>query len=257
MIADTVAALRELNDHPDTVFTVITGEGRFFCAGADVSSRYSKPISEKHHVDAGPDVGSRPTDFKNDGEKKIYYVKEFAMGVELVRSMIDHKKVLVLAMNGPGVGAGASWFQGVSDIFLAAEGAWLQVTFNQLGLIPEMGTAINWAQSMGIHRANDWLMFGGKATVEELKNMGLVNQIFPKEGFHGKVQDYLKGMLAERSGKSMMETKRLQNQSIRDQRIMALFEAWQGLAERFVDGEPVGRMTAKMNELKRKSTEPR
>jgi hypothetical protein len=30
-------------------------------------------------------------------------------GIELLRSMIDHKKVLVLAMNGPGVGGGAAW----------------------------------------------------------------------------------------------------------------------------------------------------
>ena len=36
MELDIVAALRELNEHPDTVFTVLTGEGRFFSAGADV-----------------------------------------------------------------------------------------------------------------------------------------------------------------------------------------------------------------------------
>lgn len=36
LMTDTVAAMRELNDHPDTVFTVLTGEGRFFSAGADV-----------------------------------------------------------------------------------------------------------------------------------------------------------------------------------------------------------------------------
>jgi peroxisomal 3,2-trans-enoyl-CoA isomerase len=166
--------------------------------------------------------------------------------------MIDHKKVLVLALNGPGVGAGASWFQGVSDIFYAAEDAWLQVTFSQLGLIPEMGSAINWAQSMGTHRANDWLMFGGKATVEELKSMGLVNQIFPKENFHEKIKSHLKDMLAERSGKSMIEMKRLQNQSLRDQRLLALFEAWHSLAERFVDGEPATRMAAKAAELQGK-----
>ncbi len=184
----------------------------------------------------------------------MFWAKELAVGGELVRAMIDHKKVLVLAMNGPGVGAGASWFQGVSDIFLAAEGAWLQVTFSQLGLVPETGSAISWAQSMGVHRANDWLMFGGKATVEELHKMGLVNQIFPKEGFHDKVKDYLKEMLKDRSGKSMMETKRLQNRSVRDQRILALYDANDALAERFVDGEPMVRMTAKANELKRKST---
>ena len=37
LIPETIAALRVLNEHPDTVFTVLTGEGRFFSAGADVT----------------------------------------------------------------------------------------------------------------------------------------------------------------------------------------------------------------------------
>ncbi|KAH0831534.1 hypothetical protein FOPE_00577 [Fonsecaea pedrosoi] len=36
MMMDVITALRELNQHPDTVFTVITGEGRFFSSGVDV-----------------------------------------------------------------------------------------------------------------------------------------------------------------------------------------------------------------------------
>lgn len=172
--------------------------------------------------------------------------------MELIRSMIDHKKVLVLAMNGPGVGAGAAWFQGLCDIFYAAEETWLQVTFSQLGLVPEAGSAIHWAQSMGVHRSNEWLMFGGRTTVEELKSMGLVNQIFRKDGFHDKVHDHLKELLSDRSGGSMIETKRLQNQSLRDQRILASYAAFDALAERFVDGEPMRRMKAKADELRRK-----
>ncbi|KAF2166768.1 hypothetical protein M409DRAFT_66351 [Zasmidium cellare ATCC 36951] len=240
LIADTIAALRELNDHPDTTFTVITGEGRFFASGADVNG-----------------ISKMKNDFKNDGEKKIFWLQNFAVGMELVRSMIDHKKVLVLALNGPGVGAGAAWFQGASDLFYAAEGAWLQVTFSQMGLVPENGSAINWAQSMGTHRANEWLMLGGKATAEELKEIGLVNKIFPKDGFHDHVHGYLKGMLQERSGKSMMEMKRLQNASTRDARILALYNSSEALAERFVEGEPMVRMKAKMDELaaKRKGRE--
>jgi len=35
-MSETISALRELNEHPDTIFTVLTGVGRFFSAGADV-----------------------------------------------------------------------------------------------------------------------------------------------------------------------------------------------------------------------------
>lgn len=200
-------------------------------------------------TDPNAGIANSPSKFKHDAEKKIFWAQRFAVGMELVRSMIDHKKVLVLALNGPAVGAGAAWFQGVCDLFYAAEGAWLQVTFSQLGLVPENGSAVNWAQHMGIHRANDWLLFGGKASVEELQTLGLVNQVFPKEGFQEKVHSYLKEMLKDRDGKSMMEMKRLQNKASRDARILALFEAWQALSERFVEGEPLRRMTAKMEEL--------
>ena len=43
LMVETVAAIRELNEHPDTVFTVLTGEGRFFSAGADVKGRLNWP----------------------------------------------------------------------------------------------------------------------------------------------------------------------------------------------------------------------
>lgn len=36
LLMDMVAAFRDLDEHPDTVFTVLTGEGRFFSAGADI-----------------------------------------------------------------------------------------------------------------------------------------------------------------------------------------------------------------------------
>ena len=93
-----------------------------------------------------------------------------------MRSVIDHKKVFILALNGPGVGGGAAWFQGVADLIFAAEGAWLQVPFNALGLVPENGSVVTFAQSMGVHRANEFLMFGKRMTVEELKSEPAANQ---------------------------------------------------------------------------------
>jgi peroxisomal 3,2-trans-enoyl-CoA isomerase len=174
-------------------------------------------------------------------------------GAELVREIIDHKKVVVLALNGPAVGAGAAWFSGLSDIVLAAKGAWLQVTFSALGLVPEMGSAVMFAQSVGVHRANEILMFGRRVSVEELMDWGLVNHIFPVDGFHDKVISYLEEQLSVNDGKSMMEVKRLQNCQIRDQRITALANAVDALAERFVEDAPTKRFEAKRAELEAKS----
>jgi peroxisomal 3,2-trans-enoyl-CoA isomerase len=63
LIPDIIAALRVLNDHEDTVFTVLTGEGRFFSAGADVKG-----------------IASNGETYKNDGEKKLSYLTRFSYG---------------------------------------------------------------------------------------------------------------------------------------------------------------------------------
>lgn len=172
---------------------------------------------------------------------------------ELLRSIIDHKKIVVLALNGPAVGGGAAWFEGMSDIVVAASGAWLQVPFSALGLVPEYGSAIGFAQNVGVHRANEILMFGRKVGVEELMEWGMVNHIFPAEGFHDKVISYLEEQLSVNDGKSMMEVKRLQNAPIRDARLMAVVNAVDALAERFVEDAPKKRFEAKRRELEEKS----
>ncbi|KAF2817088.1 peroxisomal d3,d2-enoyl-CoA isomerase [Mytilinidion resinicola] len=235
LIADTIDALRYLDEHPDTIFTVLTGEGRFFSAGADVKATGSEA----------------PVDYKYIGEKKLAMITRFGSAIEILRSMIDHHKVLILALNGPAVGAGACWFPGVADIVLASRTTYLQCPFSALALVPENGSALSFAQHIGIHRANDFLMFGRKLSVEECEAAGLVNYVFEEAGdaFQAKVLAFLQGQLDVNDGKSMMEMKRLQNAPIRDARMVAVYNAMDALAERFVEDAPVKRFAEKKKEL--------
>ncbi|KAJ5880861.1 uncharacterized protein N7473_011914 [Penicillium subrubescens] len=238
LLVDTLHAVKELDENPDTVFTVLTGEGRFFSAGADV--RGSRPLDE-----GMADL--------TQIQLKLLHLARFTTMMELMKSLIDHKKVFVLAMNGPGVGGGAAWFQGLADIILASETTYLQVPFNSLALVPEAGSATNLARHMGVHRANDFLMFGRKLTVQELENWGLVNRVFPVEGFHNSVIEFLEKQLEVNDGISMMETKRLQNLPLRSERILAVYNATDALAERLASGAPAARFRAKKAELEAKS----
>ncbi|KAF2109205.1 peroxisomal d3,d2-enoyl-CoA isomeras-like protein [Lophiotrema nucula] len=238
LIPDTIAAFRVLNEHPDTIFTVLTGEGRFFSAGADVKA----------------EAGKGQTEFKNAAEKKLSFLGRFSYATELLRSMIDHKKVLVLALNGPAVGGGAAWFPGIADIILASNTAWLQCPFSALGLVPENGSAISFAQSIGVHRANDFLMFGRQLTAQELLAAGMYNYMFDKTGdaFHNEVVGFLEKQLEVNDGKSMIEMKRLQNAPIRDARLIAVVNAVDALAERFVEDAPKKRFEEKRKLLESK-----
>ncbi|KAF2476334.1 peroxisomal d3,d2-enoyl-CoA isomerase [Lindgomyces ingoldianus] len=240
IIPDTIAAFRVLNDHPDTVFTVLTGEGRFFSAGADVK--------------ATAEANQKPVTYKNAAEKKLAFLQKFAYATELLRSMIDHKKVFVLGLNGPAVGGGACWFPGIADIILASNTAWLQCPFSALGLVPENGSAISFAQQIGIHRTNDFLMFGRKLSAQECEDWGLYNRVFQSAGdeFQKEVMRFLEGQLDVNDGKSMIEMKRLQNAPIRDARLVAVVNAVDALAERFVEDAPTKRFAEKREELEGK-----
>lgn len=115
--------------------------------------------------------------------------------------------------------------------------------------MPEYGAARTFAESMGVRRANEFLMFGRKCTVEELEGWGVVNRVFPLEGFGGSVLEYLKGQLEVNDGGSMLETKRLVNGPLRAERVVALFDAVSALAERFVEGVPMERFQRRTGEL--------
>jgi peroxisomal 3,2-trans-enoyl-CoA isomerase len=72
------------------------------------------------------------------------------------------------------------------------------------------------------------------------------------EEFQRDVLQFLEGQLRVNDGKSMMEMKRLQNAPVRDARLIAVVNAVDALAERFVEGAPVARFEEKRRELERK-----
>ncbi|KAJ2979352.1 hypothetical protein NQ176_g3307 [Zarea fungicola] len=257
MLTEALNAVRELNEHPDTVFTVLTGEGRFFSAGADI--RGEKIDSVAHEP-----MTARPTPNLAILEVCLQ-VKTFQpvvsdlglsntpSGVELMRALIDQRKVFVLALNGPGVGGGGGWFPGIADVVLAADSTYIQVPFSSLGLVPENGGARTFAQTIGVHRANEIFMFGKKVTAQELRQWGLVAEIFPTETFHRDVKSYLKRQLSVNDGESMILARKLQNEPLRAERMIALYDAADALTERIVDGAPARRFKAKASELEAKS----
>ncbi|CAD6502449.1 BgTH12-05041 [Blumeria graminis f. sp. triticale] len=248
LMTETISALRILNEHPDTIITVLTGEGRFFSAGADM-----RTINMNPSVNGNGGIGEQQQEQAQSARKKIAYMSLFAAHIEMLRSIIDHRKVFVLALNGPGVGGGAAWFTGVADIVLASADCYLQVPFSALGLVPELGSAPIFAQSMGVHRASEFLMFGQRLDARELKAAGLVNRIFPVEDFQNEILTYLSSVLEASDGRSLMEAKRLINRPLREGRLVAVMDSVDALAERFVEGAPKERFELKRKELEEKS----
>ena len=50
VMVDIISAMREFNDHPDTIFTVLTGEGRFFSSGIDIKGLFVIIPRQRHII---------------------------------------------------------------------------------------------------------------------------------------------------------------------------------------------------------------
>ncbi|RKF53796.1 Delta-dienoyl-CoA isomerase [Golovinomyces cichoracearum] len=171
----------------------------------------------------------------------------------MLRSIINHRKVFILALNGPAIGGGAAWFTGVADMVFASSNCFLQVPFSTLGLIPELGSAPIFSQSMGVHRANEFLMFDRRLDARELEASGILNRIFPEQDFQKSVTQYLSEILIASDGQSLMEAKRLMCEPLKEKRMVAVMHSIDALAKRFATGSPQLRFKKKTEELEGES----
>jgi enoyl-CoA hydratase/carnithine racemase len=147
-------------DHDDAVRAVIvTGSGRAFCSGTDLSGvnwsgRGGDPAT-------GEGV---PPDVAAPGPLRIW----------------DMNKPVIGAINGVAVGFGASVLCSM-DIRLAAEGARLAFIYTRRGVCNESCSSFFLPRAVGIARAMDWVATGRMIAAEELKSSGFVREVLPAE----------------------------------------------------------------------------
>lgn len=85
--------------------------------------------------------------------------------------------------------------------------------------------------------------------MQESEILGLINRVLPVEGFYNSVIKLLEKQLGINHGITMMETKRLQNLTLRSERILAVYNATDALSERLASCAPAARFQAKKTEL--------
>lgn len=137
---------------------VLTGEGRAFCSGADLS---------------GGDDGNKAATNRADGVlQKAYH--------PLLRLLRDCPVPLVTAVNGPAVGAGMS-IALMGDIITAARGAYFLQAFARIGLVPDCGSSWLLPRLVGSARARELSLLADKLPAETALDWGLINRVFDPE----------------------------------------------------------------------------
>ncbi|KIL97659.1 Enoyl-CoA hydratase [Paramagnetospirillum magnetotacticum MS-1] len=130
---------------------VLTGAGKGFCAGQDLSDRVSKP------GDPPPDLGASLDARYNP----------------LIRSLKALSMPVVAAVNGIAAGAGANLAL-ACDIVVAAKSAAFVQSFCKVGLIPDSGGTWTLPRLVGAARATALMMLGDKVSAEQAVQWGMI-----------------------------------------------------------------------------------
>jgi enoyl-CoA hydratase/carnithine racemase len=185
----------ELDDEVRVI--VLTGAGRGFCAGADMSllsAVAERGLDDRAREQVLRDGANRREGADPDFQKKYSYFP--AIG-----------KPVIAAINGPVVGLGLV-ITLYCDLRLASDASRFSTTFARRGLIAEYGMAWMLPRIIGIANALDLLFSARTIDAPEALRMGLVNRVFPQETFLEKTQESAQELASAVSPRSLRIIKR-------------------------------------------------
>jgi len=151
----------------DVLAVIVTGAGRAFCAGADLSLGGD---TFDRDVRRGP--VKRLPDGKVDYSDPMVSDAGGKIAIRIFRSL----KPVIAAVNGPAVGMGAT-MQLPMDIRIATDAARFGFVFSQRGLVPEGASSWFLPRVVGIAQALEWSLSGRIFSAEEALAGRLINRI--------------------------------------------------------------------------------
>ena len=160
MMRELIDAFGRADADDDVRAVIVTGRGRGFCAGADLSG--------------GGDTFDADSGGRQDRDR-VAGVPRDGGGLVTLR-IFESTKPVIAAINGPAVGIGITMTLPM-DIRLAAEGAKLGFVFARRGIVPEAASSWFLPRIVGISRAMEWVATGRVFTAEEGCEAGLIRSI--------------------------------------------------------------------------------
>jgi len=161
MVHEIIAALSDCRDDDDVRVVIITGAGRGFCSGGDISRDFQYPARYRGH--------------------KMEALLEMRENMhQLVTLLRRFDKPTIAAINGPAV-AGGLTLALCCDFRIAAESAKLGDTSHKFALIPDEGGAYLFPKFMGLQNALKMSLFSEVYPAARAKELGLVTAVVPDE----------------------------------------------------------------------------
>ncbi len=171
--AELRAALDRFEQDPAARVVMITGEGRAFSSGQDLTA--GLPTG----ADGKPDLGAALEENYNP----------------LCLRLLNYPKATLAALNGLAVGAAANIALSC-DIVLAARSAYLQQVFVKIALIPDAGGTWLLPRIVGMKRALALALTGDRVAADEAERMGLVYRVFDDAVFAAEAEAFARTLAA-------------------------------------------------------------
>jgi enoyl-CoA hydratase/carnithine racemase len=160
MMTEMIDAFRKASEDDAVRVIVVTGAGRAFCAGADLS--------------AGASTFDRPA---REGAKADWSDERIRDGGGLLTLAIyECLKPVIAAVNGPAVGVGVT-MQLAMDIRIASDTARFGFVFSRRGIVPEACSSWFLPKIVGISQALEWCFSGRVFDAQEALKGGLVKEV--------------------------------------------------------------------------------
>ena len=197
MTDELTDAFSEAANEARVKVVILTGAGRAFSAGADLNADRNYP--SRHGLEG------------------------------LVTALIDFPKPLIAAVNGLGVGYGAT-VCGLADVVIMSEQARLRAPFSALGLTAELASTVSFPRLMGRQRASWFLLASEWMSATQCLEAGLAMEVVPHERVIERALEQA-NKLAALPLVSLMTTKRLMVDPIREQMKSVMRAENQGLRD--------------------------
>lgn len=144
--------MMDLSEDKEVKAVVLTGAGKAFCAGGDLSEMKKPETRNAARV--------------MDGSRRLPH------------AILSVKQPIICAVNGHAVGIGAT-IALFSDVVYMAEGAKIGDPHVKVGLVAGDGGAVIWPLLININRAKELLLTGDLISATEAHRIGLVNKVLP------------------------------------------------------------------------------
>ncbi len=173
MAKELIDAFNTASNDDNIRAIVVTGAGRAFCAGMDLTT-------EGNVFGLNEDLNPTMEDMndKLDDPEIVQGVRD--TGGRVTLAIYECNKPVIAAINGPAVGIGATMPLAM-DIRLAADSARIGFVFNKIGITPEACSTWFLPRIVGISQALEWIYSADIFNADEAQKGGLVKAVYPQE----------------------------------------------------------------------------